>query len=111
MAYVITEACVGVCDTACAMACPVDCIAGPVPIEEIELVPPRDRAARFGAIQLYIDPALCIDCQLCQPACPVDAIYPEGELPPELAHHAEGNAAFFAPRARGADGAQSLQAD
>lgn len=30
---------------------------------------------------LVIDPEECIDCHLCVPECPVDAIYPEDELP------------------------------
>lgn len=35
---------------------------------------------------LYIDPARCIDCGVCVPACPVEAIFDEGSLPDE---HAE----------------------
>ena len=30
---------------------------------------------------LVIHPDECIDCALCEPECPVDAIYPEDELP------------------------------
>lgn len=30
---------------------------------------------------LVIDPDECIDCTLCVPECPVDAIYAEDELP------------------------------
>jgi ferredoxin len=32
---------------------------------------------------LVIDPDTCIDCQACVPACPVNAIWFQGELPPE----------------------------
>jgi ferredoxin len=31
---------------------------------------------------LVIDPDECIDCTLCEPECPVEAIYAEDELPP-----------------------------
>lgn len=30
---------------------------------------------------LVIDPDECIDCTLCEPECPVEAIYAEDELP------------------------------
>jgi ferredoxin len=30
---------------------------------------------------LVIDPEECIDCTLCEPECPVEAIYSEEELP------------------------------
>jgi len=30
---------------------------------------------------LVIDPEECIDCTLCEPECPVEAIFPEDELP------------------------------
>ncbi|MFZ0791399.1 MAG: ferredoxin family protein [Chromatiaceae bacterium] len=32
---------------------------------------------------LVIDPEECIDCDVCVPECPVDAIYPEDQLPPD----------------------------
>jgi ferredoxin len=32
---------------------------------------------------LAIDPIICIDCALCVPECPADAIYQDTELPPE----------------------------
>ena len=30
---------------------------------------------------LYIDPYSCIDCDACAPECPVEAIYPEEDVP------------------------------
>ena len=39
----------------------------------------------------------CIDCNACVPVCPVEAIYPEDELPEKWAHYAEWNA-YLAPR-------------
>ena len=41
---------------------------------------------------LVIDPDECIDCTLCEPECPVEAIYSEDELPSEQAHFLELNA-------------------
>jgi ferredoxin len=56
--YVITEACVDVKDRSCVEVCPVDCIH----------TTDEDRVC-------YIDPANCIGCNLCLPACPVGAIF------------------------------------
>ena len=67
MPFVIAQPCVDVMDTACVDVCPVDCIhyeAG------------KDR-------KLYIDPDECIDCGACEPACPVEAIFSEYDLPYE----------------------------
>lgn len=33
---------------------------------------------------VYIDADICIDCCACIPACPVQAIYQDSDLPPEL---------------------------
>ncbi len=35
---------------------------------------------------LVIDPEECIDCTLCEPECPAEAIYPEDDLPEGQAH-------------------------
>lgn len=35
-----------------------------------------------GPNMLVIHPDECIDCALCEPECPVDAIFPEDEIPP-----------------------------
>ena len=76
MPYVIAEPCVGVKDKACVAVCPVDCI-------------------HEGDEQLYIDPNECIDCGLCEPECPVDAIFMEDELPDQWKSFAEKNADFY----------------
>lgn len=41
---------------------------------------------------LVIDPDACIDCSLCVPACPAEAIYPDDELPEGQAHFTALNA-------------------
>ncbi len=62
MAYVIGAACVGCKDTKCVEVCPVDCFFE-------------------GPDMLYIDPDECIDCGLCEPECPVQAIFADDEVP------------------------------
>ena len=70
MAYIICEPCVGTKDTACVDVCPVDCIH------------PRKDEPQFQSTEmLYIHPDECIDCALCEPECPVKAIFSEDELP------------------------------
>lgn len=48
-----------------------------------------------GARALYIQPAECIDCGACVPACPVEAIYHEDDLPESLRRHLKDNEDFF----------------
>lgn len=76
MAFVITEPCIDVKDAACVEVCPVDCI-------------------HEGEDQYYIDPEECIDCGACEPECPVEAIFPEDEVPEEWQSYIEKNANFF----------------
>jgi ferredoxin len=38
---------------------------------------------REGKQMLYIDPAECIDCDACRIECPVEAIFPEWDVPDE----------------------------
>jgi NAD-dependent dihydropyrimidine dehydrogenase PreA subunit len=78
MAYVITEPCIDVKDGTCLTVCPVDCIAG------------KEEDSQF-----FIDPELCVDCDVCVSVCPVDAIYREDELPEEWAHFAQINRDYF----------------
>ena len=89
MAYVITEKCLGERYGDCVEVCPVDCI-----------YPGEYHAEGWDKPEVFmvIDPELCIDCSLCKPACPIDAIvetedddpvYAEinAELSPEWADH------------------------
>ena len=77
MTYVITEACMDVMDKSCIQECPVDCI-------------------KVGENMLYIDPNDCVDCGACEPVCPVEAIYYEDDVPPNLEHYKDINKNFFA---------------
>ena len=78
MAYIICEPCVDVMDTACVDVCPVDCIH-----------------TTEGENQLYINPDECIDCAACEPACPVDAISMQSDVPSEWEPFIEINRKFF----------------
>lgn len=65
MAYVVTDACVRCKFTDCVATCPADCF-------------------HEGENMLVIDPAECIDCGACVPACPVNAIYHADDVPDDL---------------------------
>jgi len=62
MPFVVTESCIKCKYTDCVEVCPVDCFYE-------------------GPNFLVIHPDECIDCALCEPQCPVNAIYSEDELP------------------------------
>lgn len=83
MAYVIAEPCIGVRDTACVDACPVDCI-----------LPKKDEADFESATMIHIDPVECIDCGACVPVCPVSAIFALDDLPEKWADFTEVNAKY-----------------
>jgi ferredoxin len=72
MPYVIAEPCIGTKDASCVEVCPVDCIY------EAE-------------DQYYINPDECIDCGACEPECPVQAIFPDTDVPPEWTSYIEKN--------------------
>lgn len=101
MSYVITDACVGTCEQACVRVCPMDVIHGPVPNEELRLIPAAQLRERFPAMQLFIDPAGCVNCDACRPECPAEAIYEEDDVPADQRHSIEANAAFFRERSTG----------
>ena len=62
MTHVVTESCIRCKYTDCVDVCPVDCF-------------------REGPNMLVIDPDECIDCAVCIPECPVNAIYAEEDVP------------------------------
>jgi len=64
MTYVVAEGCILCKHTDCVDVCPVDCFVE-------------------GPNFLAIDPDGCIDCAVCVPECPENAIYAEDDVPPE----------------------------
>ncbi|VAW82324.1 4Fe-4S dicluster domain / Domain of unknown function DUF3470 [hydrothermal vent metagenome] len=62
MTFVVGENCIKCKYTDCVEVCPVDCF-------------------HEGPNFLVIDPEECIDCTLCEPECPAEAIFPEDDLP------------------------------
>ena len=75
MAFIVTESCIKCKHTDCVEGCPVDCFYE-------------------GPNFLVIHPEECIDCALCEPECPVDAIFSEDELPPDQIPFIEINAVY-----------------
>lgn len=73
MAYVVTESCIKCKYTDCVEVCPVDCFYE-------------------GPEFLVIHPDECIDCGLCEPECPIEAIYADDELPENQIQFIEINA-------------------
>ena len=64
MTFVVTESCVKCKYGDCVEVCPVDCFYE-------------------GPNMLVINPDECIDCALCEPECPVEAIVSEDEIAPD----------------------------
>lgn len=68
------------------MACPVDCI-----YEASACSGQPDKADEM----LYINPDECIDCSACIDPCPVDAIFPDDEVPTPWQEFIDINASAF----------------
>ena len=62
MTFVVTESCIQCKYTDCVEVCPVDCFME-------------------GPNFLVIDPTSCIDCGVCIPECPVEAIFADDDVP------------------------------
>ena len=62
MTFVVTDSCIKCKYMDCVEVCPVDCF-------------------HEGPNMLVIDPEECIDCTLCEPECPVEAIFADDEVP------------------------------
>jgi ferredoxin len=73
MTYVVTENCIRCKYTDCVDVCPVDCFYE-------------------GPNFLVIHPDECIDCGLCEPECPAEAILSEDDLKDEDQPFVELNA-------------------
>lgn len=63
MTYVVGDSCIRCKYTDCVEVCPVD------------------DCFREGENFLVIDPETCIDCSLCVPECPVEAIFAADDVP------------------------------
>ena len=90
MTRVITSACIGTKDTSCVDVCPVDCIHPHKGDADGDF-----KESLAQAEHLYIDPDECIDCGACEPACPVEAIFPDDEVPEAEQKYIQLNADFF----------------
>ncbi len=73
MAFVVTENCIKCKYTDCVDVCPVDCFYE-------------------GPNFLVIHPQECIDCALCVPECPAEAIFDENDVPPDQVDFIQINA-------------------
>ena len=73
MTHVVTENCIKCKYTDCVDVCPVDCF-------------------REGPNFLIIDPDECIDCAVCIPECPANAILAEEDVPVNQMHFIDLNA-------------------
>ena len=73
MTFVVAENCINCKHSDCVAVCPVNCFYE-------------------GPNMLVIHPDECIDCELCVPECPVNAIYAEADLPKEQAEFLALNA-------------------
>ena len=80
MSFIIGKSGVDCMDTACANACPVDCIHGPINVGGSGAEVAAQGKEAFPGGQLYIDPDTCINCGACLPECPVNAIYEDEDL-------------------------------
>lgn len=72
MPFVVTESCIKCKYTDCVEVCPVDCFYE-------------------GPNMLVINPDECIDCALCEPECPINAIMSEDDVPSSQAEFIELN--------------------
>ena len=75
MAFIVGDACVKCKLTDCVEVCPVDCFYE-------------------GPNMLVINPDECIDCDICVPECPEEAIFHEDEMPSDQIQFIEINEKF-----------------
>ena len=76
MTYIVNDNCIACKYTDCVEVCPVDCFYE-------------------GENMLVIHPDECIDCALCEPECPVEAIFDEDEVPAYWKSYIKKNYEFF----------------
>ena len=73
MPFIVVESCIKCKYTDCVEVCPVDCF-------------------HEGPNMLVIDPDECIDCTLCEPECPVEAIMSDEDVDESMQNFIELNA-------------------
>ena len=73
MTFVVGDNCIKCKFTDCVEVCPVDCF-------------------HEGPNFLVIDPDECIDCTLCEPECPAEAIFAEDDVPADQQEYIALNA-------------------
>ena len=73
MPFIVVESCIKCKYTDCVEVCPVDCF-------------------HEGPNMLVIDPDECIDCTLCEPECPVEAIMSDEDVDENMQNFIELNA-------------------
>ena len=73
MTHIVLDSCIRCKYTDCVDVCPVDCF-------------------REGPNMLVIDPDECIDCAVCIPECPAEAIVAEEDVPKGQEQYIELNA-------------------
>ena len=76
MTHVVSENCIKCKYTDCVDVCPVDCFVE-------------------GPNMLVINPDECIDCGACQPACPVEAIFRDEDVPKQWEKYIQINADHY----------------
>lgn len=72
MSYIVTQHCVDCKYTDCVAVCPVD-------------------AFHEGERMVYINPDTCVNCDACVPACPIEAIFSEENLPSKFQSYVDIN--------------------
>jgi len=77
MTFIVTDKCIKCKYTDCVEVCPVDCFYE-------------------GENMLVINPDECIDCGVCEPECPIEAIKSDEELLAGEEHWLEVNTKFSA---------------
>ncbi len=73
MPHIVTGRCDNCKYTECVDVCPVECF-------------------HEAPTMLYIDPEVCIECDACVPVCPVEAIFPDDEVPERYKEYIKINA-------------------
>ena len=76
MTYLVNDKCIKCKYMDCVEVCPVDCFYE-------------------GENMLVINPDECIDCGVCEPECPVEAIFAEEDMPEDQGRFLEINTKYF----------------